>query len=202
MMRKDKTPILCITLCMLLTLLLGACGRAAPPAPTEAPAPAPTEAPAPAAEPAAGEESAWDGLVFETTDLDGNPVTAQELFSAHTVTMVNVWASWCPPCVRELPDLQRLSGEFAEKDCALVGFLLDGDEALGLADGRARLEEAGVTYTILLPCEELNEIFSVQAVPTSFFVDSGGHLVGEPIVGAYVEGYTAALDAAVAQTAK
>lgn len=202
MMRKDKTPILCITLCMLLTLLLGACGRAAPPAPTEAPALTPTEAPAPAAEPAAGEESAWDGLVFETTDLDGNPVTAQELFSAHTVTMVNVWASWCPPCVRELPDLQRLSGEFAEKDCALVGFLLDGDEAQGLADGRARLEEAGVTYTILLPCEELNEIFSVQAVPTSFFVDSGGHLVGEPIVGAYVEGYTAALDAAVAQTAK
>ena len=116
--------------------------------------------------------------------------------------MVNVWASWCPPCVRELPDLQRLSGEFAEKDCALVGFLLDGDEAQGLADGRARLEEAGANYMILLPCRELNEIFSVQAVPTSFFVDSGGHLVGEPIVGAYVEGYTAALDAAIAQAGK
>lgn len=212
MMRKDKkqnTQILCIALCaLLLALLLGACGRAAAPTTTatEAPAPAPTEAPAPTAEaeaaPAPDEAAAWDGLVFETTDLDGNPVTAQELFSAHTVTMVNVWASWCPPCVRELPDLQRLSGEFAEKNCAIVGLLLDGDEAQGLKDGKARLQEAGATYTILLPCEELNEVFSVQAVPTSFFVDSGGHLIGEPIVGAYVEGYTAALDAAVAQAAE
>ena len=189
----------CAAACaLLLALLLGACGSTAP-APTEAPAPAPTEAAAPAPAPA---EAAWDGLAFETTDLDGNPVTAQELFSAHAVTMVNVWASWCPPCVRELPELQRLNGEFAEKNCAIVGFLIDGDEAQGLADAKARLQEAGVTYTILLPCDELNEIFSVQAVPTSFFVDSAGHLVGEPIVGAYVDGYTAALDAAIAQAAK
>ena len=192
----------CAAACaLLLALLLGACGSAAP-TPAEAPAPAPTETPAAAVEPAAAEETAWDGLAFETTDLDGNPVTAQELFSAHAVTMVNVWASWCPPCVRELPELQRLNGEFAEKNCAIVGFLIDGDEAQGLADAKARLQEAGVTYTILLPCDELNEIFSVQAVPTSFFVDSAGHLVGEPIVGAYVDGYTAALDAAIAQAAK
>ena len=189
----------CAAACaLLLALLLGACGSTAP-APTEAPAPAPTEAAAPAPAPA---ETAWDGLVFETSDLNGDPVTAQELFSAHTVTMVNVWASWCPPCVRELPELQRLNGEFAEKNCAIVGFLIDGDEAQGLADAKARLQEAGVTYTILLPCDELNEIFSVQAVPTSFFVDSAGHLVGEPIVGAYVDGYTAALDAVIAQAAK
>ena len=187
----------CAAACaLLLALLLGACGSTAP-APTDAPAP--TEAAAPAPAPA---EAAWDGLVFETSDLNGDPVTAQELFSAHTVTMVNVWASWCPPCVRELPELQRLSGEFAEKNCAIVGFLIDGDEAQGLADAKARLQEAGVTYTILLPCDELNEIFSVQAVPTSFFVDSAGHLVGEPIVGAYVDGYTAALDAVIAQAAK
>lgn len=197
----NRTIVPTVVAVLLLTLLLCACGSDAPapidaPAPTEAPAPTPTEAPAPAVEPETAEESAWDGIVFETADLNGDRVTAQELFSAHTVTMVNVWASWCPPCVRELPDLQRLSGEFAEKDCAIVGFLLDGDEAQGLADARARLEEAGVTYTILLPCRELSEIFPVQAVPTSFFVDSGGHLVGEPIVGAYVEGYTAGLDAA------
>ena len=197
----NRTAFCAAACALLLALLLGACGSTAP-APTEAPAPAPTETPAAAVEPAAAEETAWDGLVFETTDLDGNPVTAQELFSAHTVTMVNVWASWCPPCVRELPELQRLSGEFAEKNCAIVGFLIDGDEAQGLADAKARLQEAGVTYTILLPCDELNEIFSVQAVPTSFFVDSAGHLVGEPIVGAYVDGYTAALDAAIAQAAK
>lgn len=157
----------------------------------------PTEEPAPAAEESA---AAWDGIVFETTDLEGNAVTAQGVFSSHTMTMVNVWASWCPPCVRELPELQRLSAEFAEKDCAIVGLLLDGDEEKGLADGKVRLQEAGATYTILLPWDGVYDLFPVSAIPTSFFIDSHGHVIGEPIVGAYVEAYSAALDAAIAET--
>lgn len=206
---------------LLAALLLTACGAAGPastsdaPADTAAPAeetaapaeetvPAPAEEPAPVEEPVTAEpaeESAatWDGIVFETVDLEGNLVTAEELFSSHTMTMVNVWASWCPPCVRELPELQRLNGEFAEKNCAIVGLLLDGDEEQGLADGKARLQEAGASYTILLPWDGVYDLFPVSAIPTSFFIDSYGHVIGEPIVGAYVDGYTPALDAAIAE---
>ena len=204
-----------LSLLLLAAVLLTACGATGPAAVTEpaaeetaAPAEEPAaeeaaalaEEPAPAEEPAAEERAAvWDGIEFETTDLEGNPVTAEALFSSHTITMVNVWASWCPPCVRELPELQRLNGEFGEKDCAIVGLLLDGDGEQGLADGRARLQEAGANYTILLPWDGMNELFPVSAVPTSFFIDSRGHVIGEPIVGAYVDSYTPALDAAIAQ---
>ncbi len=198
---------------LLAALLLTACGATGPaavngaPENTAAPAaeaaaaeePTPAEAPAPAEEPAEESAAAWDGVVFETMDLEGNPVTAEELFSSHTMTMVNVWASWCPPCVRELPELQRLNGEFAEKNCAIVGLLLDGDEEQGLADGKARLQEAGASYTILLPWDGVYDLFPVSAIPTSFFIDSQGHVIGEPIVGAYVDGYTPALDAAIAE---
>ena len=151
--------------------------------------------PAPAAP-----QAPWTGLDFETADLEGNTIRSRDLFSQHTMTMVNVWASWCPPCVGELPELQRLNGEFADKNCAIVGILLDGAEAQGLADGKARLREAGATYTILLPWDGVDNIFPVSAIPTSFFVDSQGHVIGEPIVGAYVDGYTPALDAAIAAT--
>ena len=71
---------------------------------------------------------------------------------------------------------------------------------VGLADGKARLQEAGATYTILLPWDGVYDLFPVSAIPTSFFIDSQGHVIGEPIVGAYVEAYTAALDAAIAET--
>ena len=210
-----KKKQLWISLLLLAALLLTACGATGPaatmkesPENTAAPAEetaAPADEPAPteeaAAEEAAAEKpAAWDGIVFETVDLEGNTVKAEELFSSHTMTMVNVWASWCPPCVRELPELQRLNGEFGEKNCAIVGILLDGDEEQGLADGKARLQEAGVAYTILLPWDGVYDLFPVSAIPTSFFIDSNGHVIGEPIVGAYVEAYTAALDAAIAET--
>lgn len=190
-----------IIMLLLAALLLMACGTAgiAGTADEAEEKPAPVEE-TPAEAPSAVEESAaWGGISFETRDLAGNAVTAEALFSSHTVTMVNVWASWCPPCVRELPELQRLNGEFAEKNCAIVGLLLDGDEDQGLADGKAILEESGVSYTILLPWDGMYDLFPVSAVPTSFFIDSHGHVIGEPIVGAYVDAYTAALDAAIAE---
>ena len=140
----------------------------------------------------------WTGISFDTKDVFGNPVNSQDLFSQHTMTMVNVWASWCGPCVGELPELQRLNGEFEAKNCAIVGILLDGNEAVGDRDGRAEMKDAGVTYTVLRPWDGVDQVFPVTAVPTSFFVDSSGNIIGEPIVGAAVGMYSAALDDAIA----
>ena len=170
---------------------------------TIAPAPdlqnTPAQNPQPAAAtPAPATPAPWTGMVFETTDTDGNTVRSQDLFSQHTVTMVNVWASWCGPCVGELPELQRLNGEFAAKNCAIVGVMLDGGDADGLRDGLARMQEAGVTYTVLLPWADVDSIFPAEYIPTSFFVDSGGHIIGDPIVGAAVNDYAPGLDAAIA----
>lgn len=216
---RMKRSLFCLLLAVILALT--ACGEASSPAstaettapdviPSQETAPAEeSEAPAPAETPAETETPAeplpeegeapevWDGLTFETEDLEGNVVSSRELFAAHTVTMVNVWASWCPPCVRELPELQRLNGEFAEKDCAIAGLLIDGDDPAGLEAARSIMEEAGVSYTVLMPWDEALEQFPVYAVPTSFFVDSGGHVLGEPVVGVDVEGYPGYLEAAI-----
>ena len=54
---------------------------------------------------------------FETQDLDGNPVTSQELFGGHKITMVNIWATWCINCKSEMKELEELNKEWAEKGC-------------------------------------------------------------------------------------
>ena len=190
---RVKQILFCLLLALTLAVALAAGREAAPASAAEK-----AEAPAVPTQEAAGAPEGWDGLVFETVDLDGNTVGSRELFAAHTVTMVNVWASWCPPCVRELPELQRLNGEFAEKDCAIVGLLMDGDDPAGLEAARGLLEAAGVSYTVLMPWDDALELFPVYAVPTSFFVDGGGHVLGDPVVGADVAGYPARLEAAVA----
>ena len=66
-------------------------------------------------------------ISFETVDLEGNPVTSKELFADHKITMVNIWATWCTHCVRELPELERMSKEWAEQDCQIIGICDDAN---------------------------------------------------------------------------
>jgi len=131
---------------------------------------------------------------YELTDLDGNPVSTLELFSQYKYTMVNVWTSGCGPCVRELPELAKLSKEFEEQGCALIGILGDGYEAQGLSDGKDLLKNAGAEYLNLVPTNELLQQLGIQVVPTSFFVDSSGRVAADPIFGALVDEYRSTLE--------
>lgn len=142
-------------------------------------------------------------LSFTTTDVEGNPVTSEELFGQHEITMLNLWTSQCHFCIEELPDLEEINGRLADKDCAIVGLLLDGDDADALAEGKEILAENGVTYTVILPPENADELFSeVQGFPTSFFVSRDGVIIGEPVVGKMVDVYEPAIDSLLASGAE
>ncbi len=138
-------------------------------------------------------------LSFETTDLDGNAVSSEELFSAHKITMVNVMTTWCRYCILELSELQELSETYAEKDCAIVGLLYDGTDDALIETGRSLMEQAGADYLVLQPWEGMEKQIPVQAFPTTFFVNNEGEIVGETILGAELERYTEQLDVLLAQ---
>ena len=133
-------------------------------------------------------------ISFETTDLDGNKVTSDELFAKYDVTMVNAWGTWCHWCVEELPELQKISERLAGKNCAIVGFCGDAvdDETVALA--KKQLEEAGCTYLCLRPFDGWEKVFTVNGWPTSFFFDSKGVMASTPIVGAAVDRYEGQFD--------
>ncbi|MBQ6174706.1 MAG: TlpA family protein disulfide reductase [Clostridia bacterium] len=128
---------------------------------------------------------------FEATDLEGNPVSCEELFAAHEVTFVNIWATWCGPCVSELAELQAIHTRFLEKDCAVVGLLTD----LDLDEARRLMEANGITYdVIVLTSNDLTFVFPYSGIPTSFFVDRNGCYLGTKFVGACPDQYEAALE--------
>ena len=132
-------------------------------------------------------------ISFETTDLDGNPVKSEELFAGSKVTMINVWATWCTHCIIELPDLESLSKELEEKDCRLIGLCddaLGGDQAI-LDEAKRVLDENGVTYTNVVQTPELQNTLQLTAFPTTFFVDSEGRVLTQPVVGRDIEQYRA-----------
>ena len=143
-----------------------------------------------------------DAVSFETTDLDGNPVSSKELFAGSKVTMVNLWATWCHACKEELPALAELAKQFEKNGCQIVGICLDADEE-GMDElAREILKQNGVDYLNLVPPEGVDDLFPTITFPTSFFFDSEGRMIGEPIRGAYVEQYLPALEAALGQTSE
>ncbi len=150
----------------------------------------------------AGTEAPADGadktgdrrLCFETTDLDGASVDLWEIYSGNKATMVNFWASWCPPCVGELPELAELDEEFKEKGAGIIGILIDGDTEEGITDALNIIDDTGADYLHVVCDSDLINEMDIQAVPTTYFVDSNGNIVGNPVIGADVQQYVRIMD--------
>ena len=135
---------------------------------------------------------------FDTVDLDGNPVTMADIFAAHDVTMINVWATWCGPCVNEMPELAEQNRAFAGKGGAIVGVLLDDTDEETLADAKDILDNAGADFLVVVAPGNFEDIIPIQAFPTSYFVSSDGTIIGDPIIGANPAAYASKMEEALA----
>ena len=140
-------------------------------------------------------------MLFETQDLDGSPVNMADVLAGHKVTMVNLWATWCGPCVNELPDLGRLSKTFEEKDCQIIGICLDVNAGGDAAEAKSILENAGAEYLNLAAPENRYQylLLDISTYPTTYFVDSEGNVLTEPVVGAMPSRYPTMLNEALAK---
>jgi len=126
---------------------------------------------------------------FETLTLTGSTV-GNELFSGKDLTVVNIWGTFCGPCINEMPELAAWSKEMPE-NVQLVGLVSDlysADDAETLETALAICEATGAdAYTHLIANEDFLDLLSgVIGVPTTLFVDGQGKLVAEPVVGANV----------------
>lgn len=112
---------------------------------------------------------------FTTTDFEGNTVTEQ-VFAGHSLTILNFWEPWCGPCVGEMPDLQKLSQEYADRGVQVIGVFAtpDADE-----DVQAVLERTGVAYPILRYVQAFGPM-QTGYVPTTVILDGTGAVVKGP----------------------
>ncbi len=142
-----------------------------------------------------GELKAGSTLSFTTTDLDGVPVTSEELFASNEITMINYWGTWCHFCVEEMAELAQIHTRLQEKGCGIIGILQDGDTDETLALARQIMDENGTNYPTVLLDDSMFFLDTVSAFPTSFFVDSSGTVLCDPVQGAVPDRYEAIVDA-------
>jgi peroxiredoxin len=112
---------------------------------------------------------------FTLADLDGKPWTLKE--QRGKVVLLNFWATWCPPCRKEMPDLEKLYQQF--KDQGLVILAISDEDASKV---RPFIAQQKVTYPILLdPGRKVNGLFQIQGIPKTFVYDRNGKLVAQSI---------------------
>lgn len=112
---------------------------------------------------------------FTLTDLQGKSWRLRELKGK--VVLVNFWATWCPPCRKEMPDLQALYDKY--KDQGLVVLSISDEE---IAKVSPFIAERKITYPVLLdPGRKVAEEFVVEGIPKSFVYDREGKLVAQSI---------------------
>ena len=140
------------------------------------------------------ETESQTSLSFTAKDIDGSKVTSASLFGNSKVTMINLWATWCSPCIRELPELEELYMEYRDRGVELVGILLDGTTDSAIESAKTLMIKAGITYPVLRPSEDMGELLNVQYIPTTLFVDAEGNIIGETVVGANLQAYRDTLD--------
>jgi peroxiredoxin len=112
---------------------------------------------------------------FTLNDLQGKAWSLKGLRGK--VVLLNFWATWCPPCRKEMPDLEALYLKF--KDQGLIVLAVSDEDAAKVSPF---LAERNITYPVLLdPGRKVNEQLQIEGIPKSFVYDRGGKLVAQSI---------------------
>jgi peroxiredoxin len=129
-------------------------------------------------------------LNFTLPDLEGNPVSLGD-FQGQPV-IINFWATWCPPCRIEMPELQTVYETY--QDQGLVILALNQDETADIAKAYF-VDEMGLTFTPLLDDNSaISTAYGNFGLPTTFFVDGDGTIAvvhRGPMTTGQIEGYLA-----------
>jgi peroxiredoxin len=130
---------------------------------------------------------------FTLVDLSGKKVSLAD-FKGHPV-VVNFWATWCGPCQLEMPWFQAMAVKYKPQGLVVLG--LSQDEGTAKEKIAASATKLGVSYTILLPDENVAKAYGgVDYLPETFYVDAKGRVV-EQTAGAPTEDQ---IDASVQKT--
>ena len=109
--------------------------------------------------------------------IDGERTNLQNFTGKWVV--VNYWATWCPPCIEEMPELQAFHDDRADKDAMVIGINI---ELISKSQLRKFLDDYFITYPIFVsrPTQQ-SELGLIPGLPTTFLVNPDGKVVARQV---------------------
>jgi len=108
---------------------------------------------------------------FSLEDLNGSTVSLSDYKGKRV--FLNFWATWCPPCKAEMPDIEKLYQETKDSDLVILAVNVGEDKKTV----QAFIRDKGYNFPVLLDDEgEVSQLYQVAGIPTSYFIDTEGYL--------------------------
>lgn len=118
------------------------------------------------------EASGMVGTGFQMIGLDGKPMAFESLKGK--VIFLNIWATWCPPCIAEMPNIQSLYEKVGSDKVAFV--MLSVDES-GMDKVKKYTNKKGYTFPVYMPASQVPQEFHSNSIPTTFIISPEGKIV-------------------------
>ena len=111
---------------------------------------------------------------WELKDLEGKTVKLADFKGK--VVLLNFWATWCPPCRQEIPDLVALQNQYRDKGLVVIGISLDEK---GPAPVKAFVNRMKINYPVVMGDQKTAAAYGgIEAIPTTFYIDRAGNVAG------------------------
>ncbi|HAZ37537.1 MAG TPA: hypothetical protein DCY71_06755, partial [Clostridiaceae bacterium] len=125
-------------------------------------------------------------LEFSLKDIEGDTYNSDDVFKENKLTLMNIWGTMCTPCIKELPELQKLSNELSSKGIGVIGLVGDVNGDDGLDEAKLIVAKKKINFLNLLPDDKIRDelLSKIEGYPVTIFLDSEGNFVGQVIVGA------------------
>ncbi|MCY6354233.1 TlpA family protein disulfide reductase [Clostridium sp. ZS2-4] len=117
---------------------------------------------------------------FEAKNLNGEKITS-DILKNNKITMVNIFTTWCNPCIEEMPDIAKLHTNLPENS-NIIGICVDaGDDDDTLKLAQKIMKKSNANFNVLIPDEVLKKrlLNLVNMYPTTIYIDSNGNIVGD-----------------------
>ena len=161
-------------LLLVLMLIIGGCkkDKTEPTQQTEAKAETEIKPTQPIADSTPSTTGGKPAPAFTLQDLNGKNVSLADFQGK--VLILDFWATWCPPCVKEIPHFIELYEQYKDKGLEIVGISLDRE---GISVVKAFVQKYQIKYPIMMTDGKVDKAFGgIPSIPTTFLIDSAGNI--------------------------
>ncbi|ELR72416.1 thiol-disulfide oxidoreductase [Fulvivirga imtechensis AK7] len=112
---------------------------------------------------------------FMLKDLEGKTINLEDYKGK--VIFMNLWATWCPPCVAEMPGIQELYEEVKSDDIVFIMLSMDDSEV----KPKKFIEKKGYTFPVYMAASRVPDIYRSPSIPTTFVISADGRIVSKKV---------------------
>lgn len=117
-----------------------------------------------------------EAIDFTLTDLDGKKVTLSDLKGKNVY--INFWATWCPWCIKELPDIEKVYQEYKDKDLVILAVDLGENKDTV----KSFIDQNKYNFKVLLDSDQtVAQAYNINSIPVSIFIDKDGNIAAKRV---------------------